>query len=76
MPNSLLGGSDLIFISPETTRLGYRPAPRHWVPILVGLYDIHGLHWDTTRVKHFILMLKYYIKTIKFYHYVLGFTEL
>ena len=37
-------GSGPIFIIPGTGWPSY--IPRHWVPILVAFYDMHGLQWD------------------------------
>ena len=38
------GGPGPIFITPGTGWPSY--TPRHWVPILVTFYDMHGLDWD------------------------------
>jgi hypothetical protein len=41
-PNPQPGGPGLSIYDPR------RPSytPRHWVPILVAFYDMHGLQWD------------------------------
>jgi hypothetical protein len=40
-PNPQPGGPGLCIYDPR--RQG---GPRHWVPILVTFYDMHGLQWD------------------------------
>jgi hypothetical protein len=37
-----------VFMTPETEWPSY--TPRHWVPILVSVYDMHGLQWDYTLI--------------------------
>jgi hypothetical protein len=44
-PNPQPGGPGLgNYDPPETGWPSY--TPRHWVPILVAFYDMHGLQWD------------------------------
>jgi hypothetical protein len=43
-PNPNLEGQISVFMTP-----GDRVAkiyPKHWIPILVAFYDMHGLQWD------------------------------
>jgi hypothetical protein len=61
-PNPQPGGPGLcIYDPPETEWPSY--TPRHWVPILVAFYDMHGLQWDcslipaTTRDWFFLLSI-------------------
>jgi hypothetical protein len=43
---------------------------RHWVPILVAFYDMHGLQWDcsllpaTTREGRHFALFKYFLSII------------
>ena len=65
MPNPQPGGPGPIFITPGTGWPSY--TPRHWVPILVAFYDMHGLQWDyslipvTSRDNDYIYILNFYI---------------
>jgi hypothetical protein len=43
-PNPQPGGPGLGIYDPR--RQGDPAVPRHWVPILVAFYDMHGLQWN------------------------------
>jgi hypothetical protein len=55
------GGPDPIFITPGTGWSSY--TPRHWIPILVAFYDMHGLQADYSLISSPVSTREENIKT-------------